>query len=112
MGQVKGWVLTLDAFFAVITGYSLIDVAGLFIAFSIDELFNIQTIGSIVVTITASVYWMFRISEWLVNKKHRAEYNEIIKQNAELEKQINEQKLKKEMNDNKLKEFQLRQYIK
>lgn len=110
MGQVKNWVLTLDTFVAVITGYSIIDVLGIFIVFSLEELLDVRTICSLIVTVSASVYWIFRLTDWLANKPQRSERNKLEIENIELENAKKKVELKKAINENRLKEFQLRQY--
>lgn len=95
----KSWALTLDACFVIITGYSLIDVLAFFLAFSIEELFDIKTIGSLIVTFTAAPYWIFRLLEWWVNKSNRKEYQRLKDENLRLDNEIKEQQLKKQKND-------------
>lgn len=73
----KEWMMAIDAGFAIITGYSIIEVLGFIFAFSLEELTDYKIAGSIVVTISATIYWVFRLSEWIANRKLRKENEEL-----------------------------------
>lgn len=71
MKIAKEWLQLLDGCFLIITGYSMLDASITLASYSLSELFTLDKIGSVVVSIVAVLFWLLRAYQ--SNKKHKKE---------------------------------------
>lgn len=94
----KEWWQVLDACFLVITGYSILDASLTVASYSLAELFTIDKVGSVFVSIVAVCFWLLRAYQ--ARQSHKKEQR--IK---DLEIQIKEMYLRRKDMEEEIKEF-------
>lgn len=104
MKIAKAWFQLLDTCFLLVTGYSAIDLLALTSVISVTDYLTPSNIGSFFVVILASIYWVFRLFEWLSFKKIRAEQEELKSNILRLEEEANKLKLKRLQDSNQEEE--------
>lgn len=103
----KEWVLSMDAVFALITGYSIMEAIPLIYILAYEG-FDVKIFTSLFATVLASVYWFFRLLEWFVLKKNRRGIEDLKKRNLEIENEILEEQIIKKRQEKELREMEIR----
>lgn len=67
----KGWLQVIDGCFLIITGFSIMDATITLATYSLGELFTIDKIGSLIVSIVVVCFWVLRYR--LIKKKNEKE---------------------------------------
>lgn len=56
----KGWLQLIDGCFLIITGFSIMDATITLATYSLSELFTIDKVGSLVVSLVVVCFWVLR----------------------------------------------------
>lgn len=98
MRIAKEWLQLLDGCFLIITGYSLLDASITVASYSLAELFTMDKVGSLIVSIVAIFFWVMRGVQ--SHKKHKKE-----QQLLDLEMDIKRRYLNRKHNEDDIKEL-------
>ena len=107
----KEWILSMDAVFTLVAGYSFIDLISIILLYN-EMTSSSKFWSSLFVAAMAATYWIFRLIEFFSFKKLRREAEELKKINLEIRKEILEKEVKKLRDEEKLRDFELRYYQK